>query len=92
MVKNKNKFRINSEIHSINTRNNSNFHQLLSLLAIYHKCPLYTGIKIYNSLPPKVEVFSHNKKCKSSVRTFLHQHSFMHWTNISIIKQLYDIF
>jgi hypothetical protein len=54
MVKNKNKFRINSEIHSINTRNNSNFHQLLSLLAIYHKCPQYMGIKIYNNLAPKI--------------------------------------
>ena len=39
VVNNKNQFRMNSEIHSINTRNNSNFHQPLSHLTIYQKGP-----------------------------------------------------
>jgi len=39
VVNNKNLFRMNSEIHSINTRNNSNFHQPLSHLTIYQKGP-----------------------------------------------------
>ena len=35
------------------------------------------GIKVYNSLPPEIQDISHNiKKLKSSVKGFLHQHSF----------------
>ena len=40
VVNNKNHFRMNSEIHNINTRNNFNFHQPLSHLTIYQKVPL----------------------------------------------------
>jgi hypothetical protein len=39
VVNNKNQFRMNSEIHSINTRNNSNFHQPLSYLTVYQESP-----------------------------------------------------
>jgi len=35
------------------------------------------GIKVYNSLPPEIKDLSQNiKKFKSSLRGFLHQHSF----------------
>ena len=37
VVNNKNQFRMNSEIHSISTGNNSNFHQPLSHLTIYQR-------------------------------------------------------
>jgi hypothetical protein len=39
VVKNKNTFRMNSEIHSINARNNSDFYHLLSHLTIIKKVP-----------------------------------------------------
>jgi hypothetical protein len=69
VVKNKNQFWTNSKIHSINTRNNFDFYQQLSHLTIYQQGPFYMVIKVYNSL--------HNiKKFKSSLRRFLHQHSF----------------
>jgi hypothetical protein len=48
VVTNQNKFRMNFEIYSINTRINSSFHQRLSYLTIYQKGPSYTGIKVYN--------------------------------------------
>jgi len=66
VVNNKNQFRMNSEIHSINTRNNSNFHQSLSHFTIYQKVP-----------PPEIKDLPHNiKKFSSSLRRFLHKHSF----------------
>jgi len=75
VVNNKNKLRMNFEIYSINTRNNSYFRQCLSYLTIYHKGPFYMGIKVYNSLPPEIKDLSHNiKKFKSSLRRFLHHH------------------
>jgi hypothetical protein len=50
VVNNKKHFKINSEIHSINTRNNSNLYKLLSHLYIYQNGPYYYGIKVYNRL------------------------------------------
>jgi len=69
---------MHSEIHNINTRNNSDFYEPLShYLTIYQKGPFYMGIKVYNSLPPEIKDLSQNiKKFKSSLRGFLHQHSF----------------
>jgi hypothetical protein len=83
---------MNSEIHNINTRNNSNIYQTLSHLTVYHKGPFYMGIKVHNNLPPEIHDLSHSiKKFKSSLRGFLPQHSVYHWKDISIIQQLYDI-
>jgi len=66
-----------SEVCNIITRNNSNFYQTLSHLTVYHKDSFYMGIKVYNSLLPEIQDFSHNiKKLKASLRGFLHQHSF----------------
>ena len=77
MVNNNNQFWMNSEIHNINTRNSSDFYQPLSHLTIYEKGSFYMSTKVYNSLPPEMKYLSHNiKKFKSSLRGFLHQHSF----------------
>jgi hypothetical protein len=66
---------MNFEIYSINTRNNSNFHQCLSYLTVYQKGHFYEGIKVYTSLPPEIKDLSHNiKKFKSSLRRFHYQH------------------
>lgn len=68
---------MNSEIHSTNTWNNSDFYQHLSHLTIYQQSPFYMGIKAYNSLPPEIKELSHTiTKFKSSLRRFCHQHSF----------------
>jgi hypothetical protein len=76
VVNNKKHFNINSEIHGINTRNNSNFYQTLSHLSVYQNGPYYYGIKVYNRLPCQIMDLSQNiKQFKSSLKDF-HQHSF----------------
>ena len=68
---------MNSEIHDINTRNNSDLYEQLSHLTIYQQGPVYMGIKVYNCLISEIKELLHNiKKFKSSPRRFLHQHSF----------------
>jgi hypothetical protein len=51
VVNNKDQYKLNSEIQSINTRHNSNLHQPLSKLTTYQKQTHYCGIKIFNYLP-----------------------------------------
>ena len=52
VVENKNIFQINSEIHDINTRQNSILYQPQANLTLYQKGAYYSGIKIFNNLPP----------------------------------------
>jgi hypothetical protein len=51
-------FKVNSEIHNINTSNKLNLHLLLSNLSVYHKGTYYSGIKVFNSLPSKIKDLS----------------------------------
>jgi len=51
IVDNKNLFLVNSEIHSINTRQNSNLHQPQANLTLYQKGAYYSGTKVFNNLP-----------------------------------------
>ena len=44
------KCKLNSDIHSINTRQNSNFYQPLPNSTTYQKWTYYFGIKIFNNL------------------------------------------
>ena len=44
-------FKVNSEIHNINTRNKSKLHLPISNLSVYQKGTYYTGIRVFNSLP-----------------------------------------
>jgi hypothetical protein len=50
-------FQMNSEIHSINTRYNSDFHQPLANLTTYKNGTYYTGIKIFNYLPTHIKIY-----------------------------------
>ena len=71
IVNNKNQFKMNSEIHNINARKNSDFYQPLKHLTNYQKSPFYVGIKLCNSLPPDKKDLSHNiQKFRSSLRGF----------------------
>jgi len=49
---------MNSEIHGINTRNNSNFHRPLVNLTTYKNGTYYTGIKVFNYLPTHIKNLS----------------------------------
>jgi hypothetical protein len=69
-------FMENSELY-ITTRNNSNFYQPSSHLAIYQKGPYCTCIKVYNNLPVQIQMLPCNiKQFKIVLMNFLHIHSF----------------
>ena len=48
VVKNKELFTTNQEIHNINTRCNTNLHLPLCKLTVFQKGVYYTGLKLYN--------------------------------------------
>jgi len=89
MVNNRNQLKVNSEVHSINTRNNSNIFQhwihltlyiyihiqiKFKILHYYQRGPYNLDIKVYNSLPFQIKDLSDN--IKSALKAFLHLHSF----------------
>jgi hypothetical protein len=76
VIKSKNEFVVNSEIHSINTRH-YNLHQPISKLTKYQKVIYYSGLKVYNNLPPHIKDTSDDlKKFEAQLKQFLHVHSF----------------
>ena len=58
VVKNKELFTTNQEIHNINTRCNKNLHPPVSNLAIFQKGVYFSGIKLFNHLPPNIKIIS----------------------------------
>jgi hypothetical protein len=70
-------FKVNSEIHNINTRNKLNLHLPMSNLSVYQKGTYYSGIKVFNSLPSQTKDLSHNRnQFKHALKNFLYSHSF----------------
>jgi hypothetical protein len=55
-------FRLNSEIHSFNTKNKYNFHLPPAKLTIFQKGPYYSGIRAFNNLPTYVKNLVQTKK------------------------------
>jgi len=53
-VENKSIFQLKSEMHGINTRQNFNIYQPQANLTLYQKGVYYSGVKIFNNLPPPV--------------------------------------
>jgi hypothetical protein len=51
VINNRHHFKINSDIHNINTRNNIDLHYSQSHLSVYQKGAYCTGIKVFNKLP-----------------------------------------
>ena len=92
VIDNKGHFRRNSEIHHINTRNKSSLHQPLSNLSIYQKGAYYTGIRVFNSLPPQIREISHNRHhFKHILKEFLYTHSFYTLDEYFNCKTAYNI-
>jgi len=56
VINSRNQFAANSEIHSINTKNKSNFHQPLSILTSFQKEP-YFVIKVFICLPEHTKIY-----------------------------------
>jgi hypothetical protein len=55
VINNRQHFKLNSDIHNINTRNNLDLHYPQSDLSVYQKDAHYTGIKVFNSLPVPIK-------------------------------------
>jgi hypothetical protein len=84
VVKNKESFSNNQEIHNINTRYNLNLHPSLCNLALFQKGVYYTGIKLFNHLPLQIKRLENEIKLfKPAVKKLLIFHSFIHWKSSS---------
>jgi len=55
VLKMKEQFLFNSQVHRINTRKTSNLYLPSANLAIYQKGVYYSGIKIYSHLPTAIK-------------------------------------
>ena len=77
IVKNKHQFIANSEIHNINTRQLSNFHQSVPNLTVFKHGIYYSGVQIYNNLPSHIKQLLNNPTLfEQELKNFLHFHSF----------------
>jgi len=77
VIKNRDFFQSNSEIHNINTRFNHNLHLPSTNLTLVQKVVLYSGSKIYNHLPSNIKALSNDAKhFKHTLKNYLIEHSF----------------
>jgi hypothetical protein len=77
VINNRQCFKINSDIHNINSKNNPDLHYPLSHLSVYQKDAHYTGVKVFNRLPNPIKQLSHDlKQFKMVLKVFfLYLHS-----------------
>ena len=74
VIKYKDFFPSNSNIHNRNTRYNHNFHLSTTNLTLVQKGALHSGIKIYNHLPMHIKSLSNDlKDFKSKLKIFLQE-------------------
>ena len=59
VVKNKDLYTINQEIHNINTRSNINLHLPVCNLTIFQKGAYFSSINLFNHLPLKIKSLSY---------------------------------
>jgi hypothetical protein len=77
VVKNKELFISNTDIHSVYTRHRTDLHPPLLHLSTSQKGVYFSGIKIFNHLPQNIKDLSHDiKKFKDVLKTFLLMGSF----------------
>ena len=82
VVKNKDFFKTNTDVHSFNTRSHYDLHIPAANLAVFQKGVWYFGVKIYNHLPPPLKQLSYDiRKFKVALDLFL-QTVFTHWRSI----------
>jgi hypothetical protein len=84
VVNNKNNFKLNSDIHHVNTRQKRDSHQPFSDLLLYQIGVYLTGINVFNRLPQSIKNVSDiHKQFKTSLNNYLHIHiSTLHKNNL----------
>jgi len=76
IIKSKNRFTVNSEIHNIKTRQHINLHQPTLNLTGYQQGTYYSGLMIYNNLPSRIKQLSDDaKNFELQLKKFLYRHS-----------------
>ena len=77
VVKNKDLYTNNQEIHSSNIRSNINLHPPLCNLTVFQKGVYFSGIKLLNHLLLNIKSLSNEiKSLKPALKRFLNLHSF----------------
>jgi hypothetical protein len=77
VINNRQHFKINSDVHNINTRNNLDFHYPQARLSVYQKGAHYTGIKLFNKLHGSIKQLSHDPiQFQTALKVFFCIHSF----------------
>ena len=89
VVKNSKLFSLNKDLHSINTRQQSNFHQPFGHLKKYQLGPYYMGIKLFNILPVSIKNESHNPpRFRSLLKNFYLRQHCIHWMSSTVSVNL----
>jgi len=77
VVKNKDLFETNSDVHSFNTIAHYDLHIHPANLTLFQNEAWYSGIKIYNYFPPTIKQLSNDiSKFKPALKRFLYSNSF----------------
>ena len=76
-INNNHLFDTNNKIHKYKTRNNNNLHCPIANLSKFNKEAYISGIKVFNHLPQYIKALTNDHKYfKSTLKRFLHHHSF----------------
>ena len=76
-IGNQEKFQTNLSVHNINTRNKHHLHRPVPNLSCFQKGASYSGIRIFNSLPPSITNLKNEKtQFKVALKKFLNTNSF----------------
>jgi hypothetical protein len=85
VVNNKDFFKTNSDVHTLNTRFNQDLHFPVANLTVFQKGVWYSGIKLYNHLPSTLKQLSHDtSKFRVALKNFLSQTLSILWGNITV--------
>jgi hypothetical protein len=77
VVKNRDLFKLNSDIHGFNTKYDSDFHLPSAKLNLCQKGVFYSGIKTYIHLPKTIKKLSHDvKQFRLALKRFIISNSF----------------
>jgi hypothetical protein len=83
VIKNRDLFKTNSDVHTCNTRSNQDLHLPSVNLTVFQKGGWYSGIKFYNHLPLALKQLSYDiPRCKGALKNSLPQTPFTRWKNI----------
>jgi hypothetical protein len=89
VINNRCHFKINSDMHNTNARNNLDLHYPQFHLPVHQTGAHYAGIKVFNRLPVSIKQLSHDtEQFKMALKGFCISIPFTHWMNISNTIQI----